>query len=82
MEVFVLGWVGSAVSPESGRYIQHGILDCSQSQGTMSWSQKLSLPESHGKGSNDLVLLRSGEGVKEDVIADADGSKVLGESVP
>jgi hypothetical protein len=47
----------------------------------MSWSQKLSLLESHGKGSDDLVLLRSHEGVKEDIIADANGSKVLGESV-
>ncbi len=48
----------------------------------MSWSQKLSLSESHGKSFNDLVLLRSHEGVKEDVEADADGFKIPGEMVP
>jgi hypothetical protein len=48
----------------------------------MSWSQKSSLPESHGKGANDLVLLGSCEGVEEDIVADTNGSKVLGEMVP
>ena len=48
----------------------------------MSFCQKLSLLESHGKGANDLVLLGSCEGVKEDVVADANGSKVLGELLP
>jgi hypothetical protein len=47
----------------------------------MSWSQKLSLPESHGKGANDLVSLGSCEGVKEDVVADTDRSEVLGKTV-
>ncbi len=48
----------------------------------MSWSQKLSLPESHGKGANDLVLLGFFEEVKKDIMANTDGSKVLGEMVP
>ncbi len=48
----------------------------------MSWSQKMSLPESHGKGFNDLVLLGSGEGVKEDVVADSNGLEIPGEMVP
>ncbi len=82
LEVVVLGWVGSAVFLEGRRYIRDGILDCSQSQGVMSWSRKSSLTESHGKSSNDLVLLRSREGVKEDAVADAVGFEIPGETVP
>ncbi len=48
----------------------------------MSWSQKLSLPESHGKCSNDLVSLRSHEAIEEDVMADANGFEIPGETVP
>jgi hypothetical protein len=48
----------------------------------MSWSRKLSLLESHGKSSDDLVSLRSREGVEEDVVADADGFEIPGETVP
>jgi hypothetical protein len=48
----------------------------------MRWSQKLPLPESHGKGSNDLVLLESCEGVEEDVVANSNGLKVSVETVP
>jgi hypothetical protein len=48
----------------------------------MRWSQKLPLPESHGKGSIDLVSLGSCEGVKEDVVANSNGLKVSGEMVP
>ncbi len=48
----------------------------------MSWSQKLSLPESNGKSSNDLVSLRSCEGVEKDVVANANGFKIPGETVP
>jgi hypothetical protein len=48
----------------------------------MSWSQKASLPESHGKGSNDLISLGSGEGVEEDVVADSNGLKIPRETVP
>ncbi len=48
----------------------------------MRWSQKLPLPESHGKGSDDLVSLGSGEGVEEDVVANSYGLKVSGEMVP
>jgi hypothetical protein len=80
--VILFGSVGPTVFPEGCRFVQDGILDCSQSQGTISWSQKLPLSESHDKGSDDPVSLRSCEGVKEDVIADADGSKVFGEPVP
>ncbi len=56
-------------------------MDCAKKYGVMSWSQKLSLSESHGNGANDLVSLGSREGVEEDVVADTDGSKVLGPSV-
>jgi hypothetical protein len=42
----------------------------------------LSLPESHVKSSDDLVLLRSSKRVKEDVVADADGFEIPGETVP
>jgi hypothetical protein len=38
--------------------------------------------ESHGKGTNDLVLLGTCEGVKEDVVANSDGLEVLGEASP
>jgi hypothetical protein len=48
----------------------------------MRWSQKLSLPESHGKGSNDLVSLGSCEGVEEDVVTNSNGLEVSGEKVP
>ncbi len=48
----------------------------------MSCCQKLSLPESHGKGANDLVLFGSCERVEEDIVANADGSEVLGELLP
>jgi hypothetical protein len=48
----------------------------------MRWSQKLPLLESHGKDSDDLVSLGSGEGVKEDVVANSDGLEVSGETVP
>jgi hypothetical protein len=44
--------------------------------------ENCSFLESHGKGTNDLVLLGSSEGVEEDVMADANNSKVLGESAP
>jgi hypothetical protein len=42
----------------------------------------LSLPESHNKGTNDLVSLESCKGGEEDVMVDSDGSEVLGETVP
>jgi hypothetical protein len=42
----------------------------------------MSLSESHGKGSNDLVSLGSGEGVEEDVVAGSNGLKIPGETVP
>jgi hypothetical protein len=48
----------------------------------MSFFQKLSLPESHGKSTKDFVSLGSCEGVEEEVEANANGSKVLGESLP
>jgi hypothetical protein len=48
----------------------------------MSWSQKSSLPESHGKSSDDLALLRSYEGVEEDVEANANGFEIPGETQP
>ncbi len=48
----------------------------------MRWFQKSPLPESHGKGSDDLALLGSCEGVEKDVVANSDGLKVSGETVP
>ncbi len=48
----------------------------------MRWSQKLPLLESHGKSSDDLVSLGSGEGVEKDIVANSDGLKVSGETVP
>jgi hypothetical protein len=38
--------------------------------------------ESQGKGANDLVLLGSGDEVKENVVAESDGIKVSGEASP
>jgi hypothetical protein len=35
-----------------------------------------------GKSSNDLVSLRSCEGIKEDAVAISDGFEILGEPVP
>jgi len=48
----------------------------------MSCRRKASFPESHCKGSDDLVSLGSCKGVKENVVAESDASKVLGETVP
>ncbi len=48
----------------------------------MSCCLKFSLPESHGKRANDLVSSGSCEGVEEDFVANANGSKVLGELLP
>jgi hypothetical protein len=47
----------------------------------MSCFQKLSLPKCHGRSTKDLVLLGSCEGVKEEVVANTNGSKVLDESL-
>jgi hypothetical protein len=44
--------------------------------------QKLPFTKSHGKGTDDLVLLGSCEGVKEDVVADSNGLEVLGKASP
>ncbi len=38
--------------------------------------------ESQGKGPNDLVLLGSGKGVKEDIMAESDGLEVSREALP
>ena len=48
----------------------------------MSLSLISSLSESHGKGSNDLVPLVSGERLKVQVMAESDGVKILGETLP
>jgi hypothetical protein len=42
----------------------------------------LFLPDNHGKGANDFVVLGSCEEVKEDVVTEANGAEVLGEAVP
>ena len=54
----------------------------SKSKGVMSLSRVSSLPESHGKGSNDFVPLGSGEGLEVHVVAESNGGEVHGESLP
>ena len=48
----------------------------------MSLSQILSLPVSHGKGSNDPVLLGSCEGFEVRVVAESNGVEIHRESLP
>ncbi len=40
------------------------------------------MPDSHGKDTNDFVALGSCEGVKEDILTETNGAKVLSEVVP
>ncbi len=48
----------------------------------MSFARISSLPESHGKGSDELVPLGSGEGLEVHVVAESDGGEVHGELSP